>query len=112
MNTASSTKGKENMSTLVLEVRPHSEPLGQEHTSPTKVTADPDDGTVWEASRSTRDQDIENSTNHSGTSLNWNAFRENMINSDMESAFGDCVTCSDTDKVTITTTHKKYRKRE
>ena len=34
-----------------------------------------------------------------------------MADSDMESASRNCVTSSDTDKVTIWTTHKKYRKR-
>ena len=37
--------------------------------------------------------------------------RENVANSDMDSASGDCLTCLDTDEVIIRTTCKKYRKR-
>ena len=111
----SSTQGEEDMSGLALEVRLSSEPHRQEPTSPpsspTKATADLDDGTVGEASRSTRDQDSESSTNHSGTSSNSDTSRENMVDSDMESALGDFVTCLDTDEVTIRTTYKKYWKR-
>ena len=66
---------------------------------------------MGEASRSTKDQDSESSANHSGTSSNSDMSRENVANSDMESASGDCVTCSDKDNVTIRTTRKKYRKR-
>ena len=111
----SSTQDKEGMPALALEVRPSSKPQGQEPTSPpsrpTKATTDPDSGTVGEALRSTRDQDSESSTNHSGTSSDSDTSRENVADSDMESASGDCVTCLDTDEVTIRTTHKKYRKR-
>ena len=34
-----------------------------------------------------------------------------MANSNMESSSGDCITCSDTDEVTIRTACKRYRKR-
>ena len=61
--------------------------------------------------KSTRDQDSESDANHSRASSNLNASRENVADSDMESASGDCITCSDTDEVTIRTAWKKYRKR-
>ena len=111
----SSTQGYENMPKLVPEARPSSEPQGQEPTSPpsspTKANADPDDDTVVGTLRSTRDQDSESNANHSGASSDLDASRENVANSDMESASGDCFMCLDTDEVTIRTTHKKYRKR-
>ena len=111
----SSTQGKEDMPTLASEVRPSSKPQGQEPTSPpsspTKATTDPDDGTVGEASKSTGDQDSESSPNDSGTSSDLDASRENVANSDMESASRDCVTCLHKDEVTIRIAHKKYRKR-
>ena len=61
-------------------------------------------------SRITGDEDSE-SDKHSGVSSKSDASRENVANSDMESASGDCLTCSDTDEVTIWSTHKKYRRR-
>ena len=107
----SSVQGKEDMSALALEARPSSKTQGQEPTSPTKTTANPDDGTVVGTLRSTRDQGNDSSTNHSGTSSDLDASRENVANSHMESAAKDCFTCSDTDEVTIRTGHKKYRRR-
>ena len=69
----SSTQGEEDITALASEVGPSSEQQGQGPTSPpsspTKATADPDDGTVGEASRCTGDQDSESSNNNSGTSL-------------------------------------------
>ena len=62
-------------------------------------------------SRSTGDQDSESDASHSGTSSFLDASRENMADSDMVSASGSCIMCSDTDELTIRTTHKKYRKR-
>ena len=60
-NEHSSTQGKEDTPMLASEVRPSSEPQVQEPTSPpsspTKAIADPDDGTVGEASRNTGNQD-------------------------------------------------------
>ena len=111
----SSTQDKQDMPTLASEVRPSSEPQGQEPTnapsSPTKATADPYDCTVGKASRSIRDKDSESRANHSGTSSDSNVFRENVADSDMESASGDCISCLDTDEVTIRTPYKKCRKR-
>ena len=86
------TQGEEDTPALVSEVRPSSEPQGQEPTSspssPTKATTDPDDGTVGEASRSIGDQGSASSANHSGTSSDLDASRENMVNSDMGQPLG------------------------
>ena len=46
-----------------------------------------------------------------GASSDSYASRENVANCNMNSAFRDCVTCLDTDEVTIRTTCKKYKKR-
>ena len=114
-NKHSTVQGKEDTPTLASEARPSSVPQGQEPTSPpsspTKATTDPDHGTVSGTSRSTRDQDSESNTNHSGTSSDSKASRENVANSDMELASRDCFMCLDTDEITIRTTCKKYRKR-
>ena len=75
------------------------------------ATIDPDDGTVGEALSSTEDQDNESSTNHSGTLSDSDVSRENVADSDMESASGDCITCLNIDVVTIRTACKMYRKR-
>ena len=103
------------MPKLVPEARPSSEPQGQEPTSPpsspTKATADPGNGTVVGTLRSPRDQDSESNANHSGASSDSDASRENVANSDRESASGDHFTYLDTDEVTIRVTWKKYRKR-
>ena len=94
----SSTKGNEDMPKLALEARPSSEPQGQEPTSPpsspTKATADPSNGTVVRTSRSTGDQDSESNTNHSGASSDLDKSKEDVANSDMESASRDFFTCS------------------
>ena len=58
--------------------------------------ADPDDGTVAGRLRSTGDQD---------------SSREDVANSDMDTASRDYVTCSYIDEVTIQTAWKKYWKR-
>ena len=86
------------MPKLIPEVGPSSGPHGQEPTSspssPTKATADPNDGIVVGTSRSTRDQDSENDANHSGASSDSDISRENVADSNMESASGDYITCS------------------
>ena len=103
------------MPKLALEARPSSKRQGSEPTSPpsspTKVTADPDDITVVGISRSTEDQDSEIIANHSGVSSNLDASKENVVDSHMESASRDCFTCSHTDEITIRIAQKKYRKR-
>ena len=111
----SSTQDNENSSKLVPEDGSSPKPQGLEPTgslsSPTKATADPDDGIVVGTSRSTRDQDSESDANHSGALSDSGTSRENVAESDMESASGDCIMCSDTDEVTIRTACKEYRKR-
>ena len=59
-------------------------------SSPTRAIADPDDGTVAASLRSTGDQ----------SSFDSDLSRENVVDSDMDTASRDCITCSDTDKVT------------
>ena len=100
-----SSQGNEDTPKLVPE-----EPTGPP-SSPTKANADPDDNTVVGTLRSTRDQDSESDGNHSGAPSYLDASRENMANSNTESASRDCITCLDTDEITTRTTHKKYRKR-
>ena len=36
--------------------------------------------------------------------------RDNVDNSDMDTASGDCLSCSDTDELSVQTAHKKYQK--
>ena len=111
----SSAQGDENTPNLILEAGSNSEPQGQEPihppSSPTKATTDPDNGTLVGASRSTRNQDSESDANHSRAWSDSDVSRETVANSDMESASGDCIMCSDTDEVTVRTACKKYRKR-
>ena len=103
----SSTQGYADMPKLPPEARPSSVPQGQEPTSPpsspTKVTADHDDGTRVGTSWSTGNLDTDSSANHSGTSSNSDVSRVNVANSDIESASGDWFTCLDTDEVTVRT---------
>ena len=68
---------------------------------PTRATADPDDSTVAGSLRSTGDQ----------ASSDSDLSREDVADSDMDTASGDCITCLDTDEVTVWTTQKKYQKR-
>ena len=70
-------------------------------SSPTRTTADPDDGTVTGSSRSTGDQ----------ASSDSDSSRDNVASSDMDTTTGDCISCSDTNGVTIQTAPKKYQKR-
>ena len=57
--------------------------------------------------RGTGDQESESSTNHSRTSSNSDTSRENVADSDMKSASGDCLIWSDTDEVTVRTASKR-----
>ena len=70
-------------------------------SSPTRATADSDDGTAAGSFRRTGDQ----------ASSDSDLSREDDANSDMDTASRDCITCSNTDEVTIQTTQKKYWKR-
>ena len=101
----SSAQGNEDMPKLVLEAGPSFGQWGQEParppSSPTRATTDPDDGTAGGSSRSTGDQ----------ASSDSDLSRENVVDSDMDTASSDCITCSDTDEVTVPTARKKYWKR-
>ena len=109
------TKGNEDMPKLAPEARHSFKPQRQEPTgppsSPTKAIADPGDGTVVETSRSTRDQERGTNADYSGASSDLDASKENVANSDMESASQHCFVCLNTDKVTIRISQKKQRKR-
>ena len=69
--------------------------------SPTRATTDPDDGTVAGSLKSTGDQ----------TSSDSDLSKEDVADSYMDTTSGDCITCLDTDEVTIGTTQKKYWKK-
>ena len=69
--------------------------------SPARATIDPEDGTVAESSKSTRDH----------VSLDSESSRENVDDSDLGTASRDCISCSDTDEVSVQTACKKYWKR-
>ena len=94
------------MHELILGTGTSFEQQGQElvspPSSPTRATIDPEDGTAVGSLKNTKDQ----------TSSDSELSRENVDNSDLDTASGDCILCSDTDKVSIQTAHKKYRKRE
>ena len=66
-----------------------------------RATTDPVDGTVTGHLRSTSDQ----------SSSDEDSSREHVVNSDIDNASRDCITCLDTDEVTIQTALKKYQKR-
>ena len=69
-------------------------------SSPTRATIDLEDGTVAGGLKNTGDQAPSDSVSS----------RENVYDSDMETVSGDCISCSDTDEVSIQTAHKKYQK--
>ena len=102
----SSAQGEEDTPKLVPEAGPSfNQQQGQVPTnpsfSPSRATTDPDDGTVAGSLRSTSDQ----------VSFDSDSSREDVANSDMDTASGECITSSDTDEVTIQTVEKKYQKR-
>ena len=69
-------------------------------SSPIGGVADPDEESVAGTSKSTRNQ----ASSHSSS-------RGNLVDSDLDTASGDCLSCSDTDEVSIRMAGKKYRKR-
>ena len=69
--------------------------------SSTGGLANPDDETVTGSSKSTGDQASSDSGSSRGNSPDFN----------LDTASGDCLSCSDTDEVSIRTAHKKYIKR-
>ena len=89
----SSTWGGDYMPELILVTRPSSAQQKQGSFSPPSRT-DPDDGTAAGSSKSTQD----NTSSDSGSS------RGNMADSDLDTASGDCLSCSDTDRVSVWTT--------
>ena len=93
------------MPELVPEAGPSSEWWEQEPgsppSSPTRAIADPDDRAAAESLWSTGDQ----------ASSDSDLPRENVDDSDMDTASGDCITCSDTDEVSVWTAHERYQKR-
>ena len=94
-----------NMPKMVPETRPSTEEWGWEPanppSSPTRATADPDDGTAAASSWSTEDQPSSDS----------DSSRENLADSNLDTASGDYIMCSDTDEVSIQTAHKQYQRR-
>ena len=73
----------------------------QPPSSPTRATIDPDAGAVVGSLRSTGDK----------ASSDSDSSREKVADSDMDTASGDCVSCSDTDEVSVQTSQKKYQRR-
>ena len=69
-------------------------------SSPTRATIDLEDKTAAGSSRSTGDE----------ASSESELSRENVDDSDMDTASGDCILCSDTDEVSVQTAHRKYWK--
>ena len=101
----SSAQGSEDMHELILVIGTSFKQQGQKlvspHCSPTRATVNPEDGTVARSSKSTRDQ----------ASSDSESSRENVDDSDLHTASRDCVSCSDTEKVSVQTAYRKYRKR-
>ena len=62
------------------------------------------------ASGSTEEHKSEDHTDHCGDVSTQDELRQNAADSDLESASGDCLTCSDTEEVAIRTTQKGSRK--
>ena len=93
---------QQNMPKLVWEAGPSFEQSRQEPasppSSPTRATIDLEDGTAARSSKSTGDQAS------SGSELS----REGVDDCDMDT---DCVSCSDTDEVSIKTAYKKHQRR-
>ena len=69
--------------------------------SPTRGPTDPNDDVVAGSSKSIGDQ----------VSSDFSLSRGNWVDSDLDTTSGDCLSCSDTDEMSVRTAHKKYRKR-
>ena len=85
----------------------HSTPQGDGEL-PETTPETPNDSVV--ASGTTEEHDGEDITDYCGNKSNQDELRENAANFDLESASGDCLTCSDTEEVAIRTTGKKFWK--
>ena len=72
----------------------------QSPSSPTRAIIDLEEWIVKVSPKSTRDQ----------ASLDSGSSREKADHSDMDTASEDCISCSDTDEVSIQTAHKRYQK--
>ena len=90
---------------LVLEAGPSAEQQRQEpaspSSSPTRAITDPDDGTATGSLQALGDE----------ASSDSDFSRENVAGFNLDTASGGCITCSDADKVSIQTVHKKYQRR-
>ena len=73
----------------------------QPPSNPTRAIADSGNGNAAGHSRNTGDQ----------ASSDSDSSREDVTDPNMDTASSDCITCLDTDKVTIQTAQKKYWKR-
>ena len=97
-------QGDDHMPGLIPETRTGSRQKRLEpsslSSSPIGGLASPDDEAVAGSSKSTRDQ----GSSDSGLS------RGNSPDSELDTASGDCLSCSDTDEVSIRMTCKKYKK--
>ena len=56
--------------------------------------------------------DGDDDADHCGDESTQDELRENVADSDLESASGDCLTCSDTDEVTIRSAQKRFKKKK
>ena len=97
----SSVLGSEGTHELILGTGTIFEQQGQEPvsppSSPTRATVDLEDGTVAGSLKSPEDQ----------TSSDSESSRENVDDSHLDTASGDCISCSGTGEVFIRTYHKK-----
>ena len=79
---------------------------GKAHETPPDV---PNNDMV--ASGSTEEHNHEDNADHCGEESTQDQSRENAVNSDLESASGDCLTCLDTDDVAVRTAQKRFQKK-
>ena len=93
----SSTWGDDHMSSLILETRTGFGQQRQESSSPSsspiRALVNPDDEVATGSSKSTGDH----------TSSDSSLSRGNTGDSNMDTASGDCLSCSDTDEVSVWT---------
>ena len=83
----------------------HSTPQGEGEPPPNV----PNNDTV--ASGSTDEHDSGDKTNHCSDKSTQNELSENVVNSDLESASGNCLTCLDTEEVAVRTAWKRFWKK-
>ena len=60
---------------------------------------------------STEPHDSEDNTNHCGDESTHDKLRENVADSDLKSAAGDCLTCLDSEEVAVITAQKRFQKK-